>query len=144
MTTETQTDRNKAVVKRYIEECINKGNMDLVDEIFVPSRVELVKSFHTHDDGGEGPFPDGLEEIKDLVAEGNKVMARWIFRATHTGEFWGIPATGKRIELMGYAVYYFENGLIAWDTMSMAWADAFEQMGATITPPHANAEPAQP
>jgi predicted ester cyclase len=134
MNTKSTPEQNKEVVRRYIEDCLNGGKMDLIDEIFSPAMREKVKAFHAGD-GGEGPFPDGLEEIKDLVAEGDKVMARWIFRATHTGEFLGIPATGKKIEVTGYSVYYFKDGLIAWDTMSMEWTDAIEQLGARIVPP---------
>ena len=140
MTTETQAEHNKSQVRRYIEDCINKGDMALVDTIFAPARRELVKAFHADH---EGPFSDGIEEIQDLVAEGDKVMARWIFRATQTGEIFGIPPTGKRIEVTGYAVYYFENCQIVWDTMSMEWTDALEQLGATITPPNASAQPAE-
>jgi len=138
MTTKSTPEQNKEVVRRYIEECINDSSPDgrvllsLVDELFAPERAAMVKQFHS---GNNGPFPDGLEEIKDLVAEGDKVMARWIFRATHTGEFLGIPATGKKIEVTGYSVYYFEDGKIVWDTMSMEWTDAIEQLGARIVPP---------
>jgi predicted ester cyclase len=134
MTTKSTPEQNKEVVRRYIEECINAGNMALVDEFFVPERANLVRQFHAGDGSG-GPFPDGIEEIKDLVAEGNKVMARWIFRATQTGEIWGIPPTGKAIEVTGYAVYYFRDGKIEWDTMSIEWTDAIEQLGARIVPP---------
>ena len=134
MTTASTPEQNKAVVRRYIEECLNQGNMDLIDTIFAPAMREKVKAFHA---GSAGPFDDGLEEIMDLLAEGDKVMARWIFRATHTGEFYGIPATGKRIEVTGYSLYYFEGGLIAWDTMSMVWTDVLEQLGAAIGPPAA-------
>jgi predicted ester cyclase len=136
MTTQSTPEENKEVVRRYIEDCLNQGHMDLIDTIFAPAMREKVKAFHAgNGDGDGGPFPDGIEEIKDLVAEGDKVMARWIFRATHAGEFLGIPATGKKIEVTGYSVYYFEDGLIAWDTMSMEWIDAIDQLGARIMPP---------
>ena len=146
MTTDTQSEHNKSVVRRYIEEVINdsslEGNMAVVDELYVPERAAAIKQFHADHGGNTGPFPDGVEEIKDLIAEGNKVMARWIFRATHQGEFCGIPATGKQIEVTGYSTYYFENGRIAWDTMSIGWLEGIEQLGATITPPAVSPEPA--
>jgi steroid delta-isomerase-like uncharacterized protein len=134
MTTKSTPAQNKEVVRSYIEDCLNGGNMDLIDTIFTPDMREKVKAFHADH---AGPFGDGLEEIKDLVADGDKVMARWIFRATHAGEFYGIPASGKQVEATGYSVYYFENGQIAWDTMSIDWMDALEKLGATITPPAA-------
>jgi steroid delta-isomerase-like uncharacterized protein len=126
------TETNKAVVRRYIEEVINQGKADLIDTLFAPAMRERVRDFMS---GGDDPFPDGHEEIRDIVAEGNTVMVRWIFRGTHQGAIFGIPATGKRIEITGYGVYYLENGQIVGDTMSMDWYDALEQLGATIAPP---------
>jgi len=130
MTTET----NKAVVRRYIEEVINQGNLTLIDTLFAPDMRERVKGFLT---GGDDPFPDGREEIRDIVAEGNTVMVRWIFRGTHQGIFMGIPPTGKQIEITGYGTYHLENAQIVWDTMCMDWYDALEQLGATISAPSA-------
>src|SRR5262245_53054853 len=124
-------EHNKAVVRRYIEEVINGGDLSLIDEFFVPARRESVREFLT----GHDVFPDGREEIQDIVAEDDKVIARWIFRATQQEPFFGIPPTGKKIEVTGYGTYYFENGQIAWDTIVFDWLDALEQLGATIAPP---------
>ena len=130
------TEANKAVVRRYIEEVINQGQIDLIDTLFAPAMRERVRGFMS---GGDDPFPDGYEEIQDIVAEGNTVMVRWIFRGTHQAIFLDIPATGKRIEITGYGVYHLEDGQIAADTMSMDWLDALEQLGATIGPPSGRA-----
>jgi steroid delta-isomerase-like uncharacterized protein len=124
------TEANRVVVRRYIEEVINQGQRDLIDTFFAPEMREQVRGFLSNEND---PFPDAQESIQDIVAEGNKVMVRWLFRGTHRGEFMGIPATGKRIEITGYGTYYLENGHIIWDTMLMDWLDALEQLGATIS-----------
>lgn len=126
------TEQNKAVVRRYIEEVINKGNLDLIDTLFAPNMREKVRDFLTN--GGD-PFPDGQEEIKDMLAEGDKVMVWWLFHGTHQGEFLGIPATGKPFEIVGFAVYDFENGQIVDDLMSMDWYDMLTQVGAQVALP---------
>jgi len=126
------TEANKTVVRRYIEETINGGDLSLIDTFFAPDRREMVRAFLT---SGSNAFPDGQEEIQDLVAEGDKVMARWIFRATIQKPFFGLPATGQPIEITGYGTYYFENGQITWDTVVFDWLAALEQLGAAITPP---------
>ncbi len=123
------TETNKAAVRRYIEEVINGDNVALIDELFAPHMRERVKGFRAESDR---PFPDGLEEIQDIVAEGDKVIVRLLFRGTHQRQFMGIPPTGKRIEIAGYATYYFEDGLITWDTFLLDWLDAMEQLGATF------------
>ncbi len=123
------TETNKAAVRRYIEEIINGDNAALIDELFAPHLAERVKAFRAESDR---PFPDGREEIQDIVAEGEKVMVRLLFRGTHEREFMGLAPTGKRIEIAGDATYYFENGLITWDTFLLDGLDAMEQLGATF------------
>lgn len=125
---------NRALVRSYIEEVINKNRFELIDTFFVPERRDLVREFLIRDNPNP-PFPDAQEEIQDIVAEGNKVMVRWLFKATHQGGFMGIPATGKRIEITGYGTYYLENGLIKWDTICFDWLEALKQLGATMVIP---------
>jgi steroid delta-isomerase-like uncharacterized protein len=125
-------EANKTVVRRYIEEVINGGRLELIDTFFAPHMRGKVRQFLS---GGDDPFPDGREELQDLVAEGDTVIARWTFRGTHRGLFLGVPATGKSIEILGFAVYYFKDGQIHDDLMVMEWLDALEQMGARIVPP---------
>jgi steroid delta-isomerase-like uncharacterized protein len=120
---------NKATVRRYIEEVINQKKFALIDELFTIEMREKVKGFLMVD---HNPFPDGKEIIEDIVAEDNNVMVRLLFTGTHQGEFMGIPATGKRIEITAYGTYYVENSQITWDTICFDWLEALEQLGATI------------
>lgn len=125
-------EMNKVVVVRYIEEVINNRRHELIDELFAPELAAEVREHLAGDD----PFPDGREEIIDIVAEGNRVMARWNMRGTHQAEYLGIPATGKPVELIGFAVYYLENGRIVDDLMLMSNYGFLKQVGATISPPN--------
>ena len=129
----TIEEANKAVVYRFIEEVINQNKVELIDELFAPERREQVKKFLC---SGDDPFPDGHEEIKDMVAEGNTVMVRWNFRGTHKGTYLDIPATGKSIEMIGFAVYYLAHGQITDDLMLMSNYGVLKQLGATIIPPY--------
>jgi predicted ester cyclase len=125
-------ENNKIVVRRYIEEVINQGNLELIDTCFAPDMREQVKGFLT---SSNDPFPDGREEIQELIAEDDIVMVRWIFRGTQQGEFMGIAPTWKPIEITGYGTYRLENDQIVWDTVSFDWLAALEQIGATIHGP---------
>ena len=126
MTTET----NKAVVRRYIEEVINHGNLAVIDTLFSPEMHEAVRGFATVADES---FPDRYEEIRNVVAEGDTVMVHWIFHGTHQGLFYGIAPSGKQIEINGFGIYYLENGQIVADSMCMDWIDAVEQLGGMIS-----------
>jgi steroid delta-isomerase-like uncharacterized protein len=127
-------EANKAVVRRFIEEVINQGRVDLVDILFAPKMREKVKGFLAV--GADDPFPDGREEIQAMVAEGNTVVAHWILRGTHLAPFHGIPATGKSIEAHGFSIYFLENGQIVDDLMIFDDYDVLEQIGAKIVPPN--------
>ena len=51
--------------------------------------------------------------IEDLIAEGDKVVARWRSRATDQGEYMGIAPSGKEVEFTGISFYRIEGGKIA-------------------------------
>ena len=50
-------------------------------------------------------FPDTVNAVEDLLAEGDRVATRWMTRGTHPGEFLGIPATGNRIEVTASGIF---------------------------------------
>jgi steroid delta-isomerase-like uncharacterized protein len=114
--TRTSVKENKALVKRVIEYW-NERNLDAFLEIMAPEYVEhlpsgdvtkeqLKKYSRTFFDA----FPDIEITIKDMVGEGDKVAALVNWRATHEGEYLGIPATGKRIDITVAMIVRIENG----------------------------------
>ena len=105
------SEENKALVRREQEELWNAtGNLDVAQELFVADLVEAARQEAA--DFREG-FPDVVSTIEDLIAEGDKVVARWRARATHQGEYMGISPTGKEVEFTGISVYRIEAGKIA-------------------------------
>lgn len=127
-----KAEANKAVVRRYIQEVINQGQLSLIDTLFSPGMRGQVRRFAT---AADESFPDRYEEIRDLIAEGDTVMVHWVFHGTHLGLFYGIQPTGKQIEINGFGIYFLENGQIVADSMCMDWIDAVEQLGGTISAP---------
>ena len=57
-----------------------------------------------------GAFPDLQVTIEDMIAEGEKVVVRVTMRGTHQGEFMGIPATNKKIEIGEMHIVRFAGG----------------------------------
>jgi predicted ester cyclase len=55
-------------------------------------------------------FPDMRIEIDDIIAEGEKVVHRFMFFAMHKGEFLGIAATGKQVRAAGVHIHLFQDG----------------------------------
>jgi steroid delta-isomerase-like uncharacterized protein len=79
-------------------------------------------------------FPDVEIRAEDYIAEGDKVVKRWVFRGTHKGEYAGIPPTGKTVTLRGMTLYRLAGGKIK----EMYWNyDVFgllQQLGAIPAP----------
>jgi steroid delta-isomerase-like uncharacterized protein len=58
-------------------------------------------------------FPDAHTTIEEMVGEGDLVAKRWTYRGTHKGEFMGIPATDKKIEMTAITIYRISGGKVA-------------------------------
>jgi predicted ester cyclase len=104
-------EENKTLVRREQEELWNHtGELEAAEELFAAGQAEAAKQEAA--DFRQG-FPDVVSTIEDLIAEGDKVVARWRSRATHRDEYMGIPQTGKEVEFTGISVYRIEGGKIA-------------------------------
>ena len=104
-------EEHKTLVRREQEELWNHtGDLDAAEELFAADQAEAAKQEAA--DFRQG-FPDVISTIEDLIAEGDKVVARWRSRATHQGEYMGIAPSGKEVQFMGISVYRMEEGKIA-------------------------------
>lgn len=102
------TEANKSIVRRYVEEVQNEGNLAALEELTAPAYVnhgappgvppnregikQLTAIFRQ-------AFPDGRMTIEDMVAEADRVATRKTFRGTHQGELMGVPPTGKAVAI---------------------------------------------
>jgi steroid delta-isomerase-like uncharacterized protein len=102
---------HRAIAQRWFTEVVTEGNLDAADEICGPDFVDhdpLPGTGADLDGLKEGitqiraAFPDIQAEADDILVEGDRVAVRSTMRATHEGDFLGIPASGKRIEVANY------------------------------------------
>jgi steroid delta-isomerase-like uncharacterized protein len=127
---------NQALVRRYIEEVINKGNTAAIDELVAPDylghgigapeikgreslkqRMTLIRT----------AFPDVHITIEDVVATGDKVATRTTFHGTHKGEYLGIAPTGKTVSATGIGIMRIANGKIQENWLA---GNLLQQLGA--------------
>ncbi len=75
-------------------------------------------------------LPDLSATMEDLVMSGDRVVGRFIYRGTHTGEFMGIPASGNKVEMRSIDIWRAEDGMFVehWDELNLL--EVFQQMGA--------------
>ena len=112
-------EENKAVVLRWFAE-LDRGNLDIVDELIAPDYVDHNPALPNLPAGREGvrqyvrilkaAFPDAAHTIDDIIAEGDKVMTRVTARGTFLGECIGYQPNGNVVEISGLAVHRIENG----------------------------------
>ena len=112
-------EENKAASRRFYEEVINQKQLAVLDEVAgdnylshdlppgLPSGREGLKVFISV---FHAAFPDGHLTIDQMIAEGDTVATRLTFRGTHTGEFQGIPPTGKQVTIPALDMARFVNG----------------------------------
>ncbi len=97
-------EANKAIIRRLVEEVLNQGKLDVIDELFAPTFVD--RSTEEQVPGPEGVrqfvsavragFPDLLVSVDDLIAKGDKVVIRTTWQGTHQGLYEGKTPTGRR------------------------------------------------
>jgi len=114
-------EENKAIMRHFFEEAVNRGNASLVDEVFSPDFINHDPTPGTRPDR-EGAkqylaelrtaFPDLHGTIDQMIAEGDMVVIHASARGTHRGSLWGVRATGKRIEVRSVTIHRMVGGKV--------------------------------
>ncbi len=137
------SDENKSVVRRWIDEVLNQQHIGSIDELFAPTYVNhLAPAGFPTGPAGErqftqlffDAFPDGQMTIEDMLAEGDCVAWRYIYGATHQGNFQGIPATGKRFSVCGINIVRLTGGKIVENWPSIDMLGIMQQIGVIPAP----------
>lgn len=89
-------ERNKELVRRLVNEGINDEHVTVLDEICTEALATELRRWFTPFRAG---FPDWRQDIIELVAEAATVVARCRCRGTNLGEWLGVPATGRSMEV---------------------------------------------
>ncbi len=132
-------EENKAVVRRFIEECWNAGRLEVADEVLAETiarngqamGVEGMRAFIAM---VRAAMPDYHSENEDVLCEGDRVAWRYTSRGTHTGgPLFGVQATGKELTISGTAIFSLVGGRIVeiWDRVDML--PVYQQLGL-VTP----------
>ncbi len=133
------TEKNKLTMHRFTE-FINTASEQMAAELISPIAIFHVPS---RDEPMMGPsgylsviammragFPDIQWTLEELIAEGDKIAARFTMRGTHQGAFFGVPATGRKIEVQAMNFYRFEKGQIVEERGQPDLLGLLQQIGA--------------
>jgi steroid delta-isomerase-like uncharacterized protein len=135
-------EENKTLLRSSIEEILNRGNLDALDEFYAVDFVDHAAI------PGTPPGIEGMRQtynmilsafnnihvtIDDMIAEGDKVVLRVTATGTHAGEFMGIPSTGKSISIMEIRIYRIVSGKIVEHWGLLDQTAMMQQLG--VVPP---------
>ena len=133
---------NSDIVRRFVTEVLNGGDIESTGEFFWADMVEQVPF------PGQGPglsglkdvlrgmraaFPDMQWTVEEQIAEGGKVLTRFEWTGTHRGDFLGVSATGRTVKVWGMVVDRLEGGKIKDTRIIMDTLGLMMQLG--VLPP---------
>ncbi len=123
---------NKGVVLRHFDERWNQNTLAVCDELLAPGvDIEAAKEYVRSVSASLGSI---RLTFPDILADGDQVALHWRVEAIHTGEFLGLPPTGKPLTYSGIALLRLVDGKIVediayWDNLAI-----LEQLGAMPDP----------
>ena len=139
----SDSDKNKQLVRRLVEEGFNKGNPSIADELVAANYVyreptvgekrgpqgfkELMTMYRS-------AFPDARMTIKEQVGEGDAVVTRWTGTGTHRGALMGFAPTGQQVSVEGVSISRIVNGKIAEEFSTYDALGMFRQLGVVAAP----------
>jgi predicted ester cyclase len=141
------SEQNKTNIRRGFEEGINQRKLAVFDELLAPNYVN--HSLPAPMPGPEGMkavvgmflagFPDFQVVVEEIVADGDVVCTRGHFTGTHTGDFQGIPATGRSINASYIDMWRLEAGRAVENWAQLDMLGLMQQLGVIPAPQAAGA-----
>lgn len=131
------------VVGRFIDECWNRGRTDLVDELVSAEFIDHSPFDERMPDGIDGlkamieqcrfGFGDLRLHVEDMVAEDDRVVARFVAKGTHDGSFMGALPSHRQLSVEVIAIYRVEHHQIIDQWCAFDTARVFRQLGIDAT-----------
>ncbi|TDG06366.1 ester cyclase [Paraburkholderia guartelaensis] len=131
------------MVRAFIEEVLNQGQIDAAERFFWEDMVEQVP-FPGQGPGVEGlkdvvramraAFPDMHWRVEEQLTEGDRVLTRFEWTGTHRGAFLGVDATGRSVKVWGMVIDRFQDGRIKETRLIMDTLGLMIQLGAVHPP----------
>lgn len=134
---------NKKIGQAFFVDMLGTGNFDLSKELMTSDvimhhpaskdpicGVEAVTGLLA---GFRAGFPDLKLSVDQMVAEDDKVAIRWRAQGTHNGNLFGIPPSGKAMDVYGTSIVQIRDGKIVEDWVSEDSLGVFTQIG--VIPP---------
>lgn len=141
------TEDNKAKVRRAFEEGWNQGKIAVFDELCASDwihhdptqpHVRTLEDFKRNVSERRNAFPDLHFTMEDMIAEEDKVVVRWMWHGTHTGDcvtpMVRLPATGKQVSVTGITIFRIASGKVVETWNQSDRLGMYQQLGLIPVP----------
>ena len=137
------SEENKAVSRRF-HQAIGKGSAQAVQEELAPNYVAHfpgipapldAQGFNQLVNVFASGFPESHFDFDDVFEAGDKVVTRFTYHAVHSGEFQGIPPTGKHVMMTGITILRIAVGKVVENTVELDQLGLLQQLGVVPPPP---------
>ncbi|HEY5687604.1 MAG TPA: ester cyclase [Yeosuana sp.] len=138
-----KVEKNIKMYSSTWDEIINKGNLDLINDshfteditlVMSPENIVGIEGFKDYYSNFVTGFSDVEFTMADVFGQGDKIVKHWNFKGTHSGDFFGIPATGKSVNVEGVTLVQMKDGKIAQEQDFMDNMVFLQQLGILSNP----------
>ncbi len=136
-------EKDLKMYEQVWDNIVNKGQIELInDKNFDPNVVQInntgnlvgIADFKAYYQNFITGFSEIKFTVKDVFGQGNKIVKHWNFTGKHTGDFFGIPATGKSVDVEGVTLVKMKDGRIAQEQDFMDNGVLMQQLGLVSDP----------
>ena len=137
--TQSTLEKNIAMYETVWNKVINDRQIDLINEDSFDKDVTALatsggditglENFKNYYNNYLTGFSDAEFKIVDIFGQGDKMVKHWNFKGTHDGDFFGVPATGKSVDISGTTLIKMKDGKIAAEQDYMDFLSFYTQLG---------------
>ena len=136
---QTQLEENINMYKTVWNKVINERQIDLINEdsfdinatSLATSNGDVVglENFKAYYNNYLIGFSDAEFTLIDIFGQGDKMVKHWNFKGTHDGDFFGVPATGKKVDINGTTLVKMKDGKILSEQDYTDFLKFYKQLG---------------
>ncbi|MGC1203810.1 MAG: ester cyclase [Flavobacteriaceae bacterium] len=138
-----KVDKNIKMYTQVWDKIINNGKLDQINDtnfdenitmIYSPENIVGIEDFKAYYSNFVTGFSNVQFTQKDVFGQNDKIVKHWNFKGTHSGDFFGIPATGKTVDVEGTTLVKMKDGKIAQEQDFMDNVVFMQQLGILSSP----------
>ena len=137
-TNQKQLESNLKMYESTWDQIVNQGKLDMINEtnfdkdvilVTAPENIVGIEGFKGYYKNYLTGFTNIKFTIVDVFGQGDKIVKHWNFKGTHSGEFFGIPATHKDVNVDGVTLVKMKDGKIAQEQDFLDNLEFMQQLG---------------